>query len=103
VATVNLTAGDMASGPTALVANTVDTINFSLFTPYIEVSTDGSATMAVTVDGTTPAVGGPRSYPIPASMSQRTIRLGPALGRNPSVKLISGGTPTYTVTAVTAP
>lgn len=97
MATTTLTAGQI-SATAALSASTVDTINYAVFTPAIEVVCDSGGPLYVTVDGTTPTVGGAGTYVVPAS-SVRTIRLGPSLGKNPVVKLIATGTPTYNVTA----
>lgn len=98
MATTTMTAGQISATAT-LSAATVDTVNFAVFTPYVEIVTDGAALMYVTVDGTTPTSGGANTYVLPASASTRTIRLGPSLGKNPSVKLISAGTPVYWVAA----
>lgn len=95
MATQNLTAGQVSATGT-LSASTVDTINFSIFAPAVEIVSDGAALMYVTVDGTTPTVGGNNTYVLPASASTRTFRLGIG-GRNPAIKLISAGTPTYWV------
>lgn len=98
MATINLTASETSATAT-LSADTVDTVNFTQFTPYVEITTDGAALMYVTVDGSTPTVGGKATRVLPASPSTRTIRLGPGRGKTAAIKLISAGTPTYWVSA----
>lgn len=102
MATTTLTSGQIHAEAT-LTANTVDTVNFAVFTPYMEVVHDGTAALSITFDGSTPTVGGANTYILPAAVGSRTYRLGPSLGSNPVVKLKSAGTPLYWVTAVATP
>lgn len=77
-----------------LVASTVDTVTFHDTPQSVEVLTDGTAAIYVTVDGTAPTVGGANTLKLPAVISARTIKHG---NRGQPVKLISSGTPTYSV------
>lgn len=95
-----LNAGETSTPQITLDGTNADTVTFSLFTPAIEIDWDGTGTGAVTVDGSTPTVGGAKTIPLPASASVRTIRLGPNRGRNPVVKIISGSAAKYVISAV---
>lgn len=81
-----------------LVANTTDTVTFEKDHNEIEVYSDGTAVLTFRVDGTDPVTNDPRGYSLPAQASTRTVRV-PTAG-NTKVKLISSGTPTYTVTVI---
>lgn len=84
-----------------LVADTADTVTFSDWPETIEVLSDGDAAIYVRVDGTAPAVGGGDSWYIPAGgMFSRTIPIHEDNAAHEGglvVKLISAGTPTYSV------
>lgn len=101
--TTALTAGQTTTPDITLTATEMDTVTFILFTPYIEVISDGAAHLWFTVDGSAAGDDDANAYYMPAAASSRTVRLGPSLGRNPTVKLYSTGTPKYTVTAVAQP
>jgi hypothetical protein len=96
MATYTLGAGDRGAYAKALVAATVDTVDLDGTAPAVEIVSSGSAAIYVTVDGTAPTVGGAKTWEIPAGTGPivRTIR-GNGIGL---VKLISSGTPTYSVT-----
>ena len=92
------TTGDVGVYANTLVANTVDTVMFTTDALAVEVYSNGSAAIYVTVDGSTPTVGGGSTWELPALQCVRTIRLtGPGI---PVVKLISAGTPIYSVSGV---
>jgi hypothetical protein len=91
-----------------LVASTVDTVTFALGSPgtpgwarmprEVEVLTDGAADIYVTVDGSTPSVAGTNCWRVPAMPGATVINVQDA---DPAdevvVKLISSGTPKYSV------
>jgi hypothetical protein len=79
-----------------LTANTVDEVDFFDSLAAIEVISDGTAKIYFTVDGSTPTVGGQNTHEIPAVASARTVltRKGES---GTVVKLISTGTPVYSV------
>lgn len=84
-----------------LAAATVDsvTVGESRF-DAIEVSNrDGAAEIYFTVDGSTPTVGGDDTWALPAAVCSRVIAA-PGDGAE-VVKLISSGTPKYSVQKVT--
>jgi hypothetical protein len=91
-----------------LVAATVDTVTFEVGTPgtpgyarlpkEIEVLTDGSADIYVTVDGSTPTVAGTHCWRVPAAAGVTAIDVRDSDPSDPVVvKLISTGTPEYSV------
>lgn len=80
-----------------LVAATVDTVTFSRDCDTVEIlSHDGAGAIYFTVDGTTPTVAGANTLVIPAAAGALEVEV-PTAG-NTVVKLISSGTPTYSVT-----
>lgn len=87
----------------ALVASTVDTVTFtrdpdSVVDEVRVTNVSGTASIYFTTDGTAPTVGGKATRWLPAvAGANRTVRL-----QEPAstvVKLISSGTPTYSVEA----
>ena len=79
-----------------LVAATADTVTFANDLRTVEVVSNGTADIFVTVDGSTPTVAGANTYILPAgAISVREMPS--ALGGVTVVKLISSGTPTYSV------
>lgn len=100
--------GHIGAHAKTLVASTVDTVTFALGstgTPgwarmpkSVEIISDGAADIYVTVDGTVPAVAGTPCYRVPAFPGATVLDVRDS---NPVdevvVKLISAGTPTYSV------
>jgi hypothetical protein len=82
-----------------LVASTVDMVTFDHDCDSVEVLSDGAAKLYFTVDGTVPTVGGQNTYTMLAAPSTRVVRI-PTAG-NTVVKLVSAGTPMYSVTEAT--
>lgn len=81
-----------------LVASTVDTVEFADYLPAVEVTSNGTAAIYFTIDGSTPTVGGAECYELPALASVRTVDI-PNSSERPAtvIKLISAAMPTYSV------
>lgn len=92
--------GDRAVHAKTLVADTVDTVTLSRHAKSVEVlSHDGAAAIYFTVDGSTPTVAGANTYALPVGIGGLEVDLED--NQPPTeVKLISAGTPLYSVTAV---
>lgn len=82
-----------------LVANTVKTITLAVDANKVNIcNVDGASAVYVTVDGTTPTVGGDGSWVLPAAIGDLELEVtGPG---NTVVKLISAGTPKVSVGVV---
>lgn len=100
--------GEIGAHAKTLVAGTVDTVTFELGaqgTPgwarvpkRIEVLTDGADDIYVTVDGSTPTVGGANCWRVPAAAGATVIDVSDDDPEDAVVvKLISAGTPEYSV------
>lgn len=101
MATYTLVAGDKGAYEKALTASTVDTVTFPFYAPTIEVWTSGADFIYVTVDGSTPADQGTASFFLPATQSVRILHPERQPTATPTVvKLISTGTPSYSVSVV---
>lgn len=100
MATYALTAGQHGAYAKTLVASTVDTVTFVDDLSHVEVYGDGTSAIYVTVDGTTPTVGGASTWELPTgAAATRTITTTDRSGATITVKLISAGTPSYSVSA----
>jgi hypothetical protein len=95
--------GQIGLYATQLTANTVDTVTISngagsshSFDP-LEVWADGTAAVYFTVDGSTPTVASQSTYEIPSGAS--AVRDHIVASAPTTVKLISSGTPKYSITA----
>lgn len=78
-----------------LTADSIDVVGFAGSVEEVEVLSDGSAAIYLTVDGSDPSVAGGDCYELPALPCTRVIPV-----RNyesVTVKLISAGTPMYSV------
>ncbi len=80
-----------------LAANTVDTVTFADDLGQVEVVSDGSAAIYVAMDGATPSVAGQNTDVLPAGVIGSRVIPSAAIGPT-VVRLISDGTPTYSVT-----
>ena len=80
-----------------LVANTIDTVIFVYAVGKLEVYSTGEAPIYFTVDGSIPTVAGSNTYELPSSQSAREVSVPSA---SDVVKLISSGTPKYSVSRV---
>jgi hypothetical protein len=95
MASYSVTAGQIGAYEKTAVANTVDTITFADNVPQVEIISDGAASITVTIDGSTPTVLGGGGFYLPAVAC---VRVFPGLPSNGTVvKLISSGTPKYSV------
>lgn len=100
--------GHVGAHAKTLVATTVDTVTFALgstgspgwarMPKSVEILTDGAADIYVTVDGTTPTVAGTPCYRVPPFPGSTIIDVRDSDPNDAVVvKLISSGTPTYSV------
>lgn len=96
MAVYTIAAGKVAVHDKTLAGSTVDAVNFAEDPGEIEILTDGAAALYFTIDGTTPTVSGASTYVLPAVACSRTIK---HPGTQP-VRLISSGTPKYSVMVV---
>lgn len=79
-------------------AETVDEVEFVDTLQAVEVLSDGASELYFTVDGSTPTVAGSNCHEIPAMSAVRTVVVPSTSPRKSTVvKLISAGTPTYSV------
>lgn len=96
MAAYTLVAGERGAYAKSLAAGVVDTVTFAQDVSVLEVWGDGTAAVYFTVDGSVPVVGGGGTFELPAGgASVRTV--GASGASAPVVKLISGGTPKYSV------
>lgn len=96
MASYTIAAGDTAAHDKTLVASTVDTVTFTDTIRAVEIISDGTAAIYLTTDGTTPTVSGPKTSKLPAG-TITSLTLTPTSGEATAIKLISPGTPTYSV------
>jgi hypothetical protein len=97
VASYSIAAGEIAAYSKVLVAATVDTLTFSNDRDSVRVYNDtGTAVIHFTVDGTVPTTNGANTYRVPAVAGAYTDAE-PRSGAATVVKVISAGTPTYSV------
>jgi hypothetical protein len=95
MASYTIAAGGRAAHDKTLVASTVDTVTFPGDVSTVTVISDGAAKIYFTVDGTDPVVSGDKTFMLPAAVSEFEV---PSPGSQSAVvKLISAGTPTYSV------
>lgn len=101
MADYTVAAGDKAVHAKTLVADTVDTVTLGRDWKEIEVlSHDGAAAIYFTTDGSEPTVEGAHCDVVPATPSSAIVK---RRGAGPTtVRLISAGTPLYSVSGVTA-
>lgn len=98
MATYTLNAGDLAAHEKTLVASTVDTVQFASAVAEVEiVFIAGTDPIYVTLDGADPTVAGARTLVLPDVVgTARRFKVGRREAPT-TVKLISIGTPTYSV------
>lgn len=95
---VAVSTGEKAAWSKALSAAAVDTVTFDQGVSAVRVFNDtGTAAIYFTVDGSTPTVAGAGMFRVPASPGAY-LEVGTQGGAaTETVKLISAGTPTYSV------
>lgn len=96
MASYSVTTGQIGVHGKTLVASTVDTVTYAEDIPQVTVVSDGAAALFYTLDGSTPTVNGANCYILPAGAVSVDARWIPTSGAT-VVKLISAGTPTYSV------
>jgi hypothetical protein len=98
MASYSVASGEVAAYAKTLAASTVDTVTFTDDRFAVRVHNDtGSAAIFFTTDGSTPTVNGANCWRVPAvagAFAEVTTQGGTATD---VVKLISVGTPTYSV------
>lgn len=102
MASFDIAADEIGAYEKKLTANTVDSVTFHRDLEAVEVVSDGASAIYFTVDGSEPVVGGEKTHALPASSSVRVVDTPSpegvrAVSRTTVVKLISAGTPTYSV------
>ena len=97
MASYTVASGEVGAHAKTLAAATADTVTFTDDVSKVEVVTDGAAALYVRVDGTAPTVGGAASHYLPAFASAKEITVPLSDEGTVEVKLISAGTPTYSV------
>jgi hypothetical protein len=96
VADYTLAAGDHGAYTHQLAPAVVDTVTFAAHLDRVEITSDGTAALYVTVDSTTPTIAGAGTWELPAGV--RAVRaIDVAATGVTVVKLISAGTPVYSV------
>lgn len=96
MANYSVASGDHAVHDKTLAAGTVDTVQFADDCRKVEIVSNGTASLYVTVDGSTPTVSGPKTYIMPAGGPMARVIESPD-PKATVVQLISAGTPTYSV------
>ncbi len=92
-------AGERGVHAKALVAATVDTVTFAVDCNEVEVMNEtGTSPISFTTDGSVPTVAGNNTYYLPAAIGSVTVQ--PDAAGVTVIKLISAGTPSYSVTQV---
>jgi len=95
---VAVSTGERAAWGKVAVASTVDTVTFDRDLFAVRVTNDtGAAAIYFTVDGSTPTVGGAGTYRVPAVAGATADVTTQGGASTDAVKLISVGTPTYSV------
>lgn len=97
MASYQVAASGYSSQDNTLTASTVDTVMFLASALSVEVMADGTAAVYVTVDGSTPTVSGANTFKLPPVGSWTALVLSVPTEGAPVVKLISAGTPVYSV------
>ena len=97
MASYTLSSGDRGAYEKTLVASTADTVTFPQYVAEVEVLNESTTTgLYCTTDGSTPTVGGGSTFYVPPS-SARTIKTARSSRSATVVKVISSGTPKYSV------
>ena len=99
MATYAIAVGEIGAYEKTLAAATVDTVNFgAAVADSVEITSDGTAAIYVTLDGSAPTVAGAKTLIVPAGTGPIVRRLrANKRNTNTQVQLISPGTPKYSV------
>jgi hypothetical protein len=98
MATYKIEAGQIGAYSKTLAANAVDTIIIAGPLEGVEITNkSGSAEINFTTDGSAPTVDGASTHELPAALSSRVVDVNAGHGETVEIKLISGGTPEYSV------
>jgi hypothetical protein len=107
VADYTVAFGMVGAHAKTLSPDVVDTVTFALGNPgtpgwgnapkQVEVLTDGVSDLYVTVDGSTPTVGGSNCFRLPAAGGLLVLAANPDGGSPVVVQLVSDGAVTYSV------
>lgn len=96
MASYTVPAGDFGAYEKTLTASTVDTVTFTgADVAEVAITTDGTAAIYVRFDGTNPTVAGTPCRMVPAIAG--VYLMAPRTAGATVVKLISSGTPKYSV------
>jgi hypothetical protein len=100
MASATIAAGQIAHHSAAMVAATLDTITFTGDRPRLKLTfTSGTTPIFFTTDNSAPTVGGTASRVLAPVVGQEVFVEPPTAG-DAIVKLISSGTPTYSIEQV---
>jgi hypothetical protein len=94
MASYTVAAGEAGAWEKTLAASTVDTVTFAFVQPRLTVINEGTTGLYFSADGSTPTVGDANAVYCPPSA---TVTVN---GGDVAVKLISSGTPKYSVSGV---
>ena len=90
-------AGQIGAYEKVLSASTVDTVVFEERVTTVRIISDGTAAIYFTTNGTAPTVKGQADFQVPKGALTFTEEITEGAGTTLTVKLISEGTPTYSV------
>lgn len=97
MATTNLTAGQIGAHAISLVGSAVDTVTCVDVWDVVKiVNISGASPIYATTDGTAPTVAGANTYLVPG-IAGASISVARGTTGSTTVKLISSGTPSYSV------
>ena len=98
MASYAVAANEIGAYAKTAVAATVDTITFTDAIDQVRVVKDDGAALYITVDGTAPTVAGASTHELPAGVACSIVLRTPQ--GTDAVKVISSGTPVYSVARV---
>lgn len=98
MASYSIAAGERGAYEKTMVAATVDTVTFAITPRAVEIVSDGADEIYFTLDGSTPVAKAPATYFLPAfAGATRVVRTAQS---SLVAKLISEGTPKYSISGV---
>jgi hypothetical protein len=99
MASYTVSAGKCGAYAKTLTSETVDTVTFEDDVASVEITTNGTKAVYVTVDGTSPTVAGAGTIELPISGGTVARVIPVRTDGGTVVKLIAAGTPVYSVAA----